>query len=251
MPEHAEEVTDYYRYEININQQQFVEYAKANKATPAILVALLASRCILKLHPDADKPVVCSMATDYRNELVCENTHKNCVGSMYLPYSDETEKLTLSEQATLYRSTIKEQRSPDVIKAALNFQMGLFDKLDQLDSLEAKQQAMSFFKNICINTYVISYLGQMQLGGSAEYVESMHLYSSGSKGLILNMISAGDCITVDVLQSFESDKFVTAFLSVLDEIGVEYTATDRIQFETTKDKTFATAGWQAEKLFKK
>lgn len=251
LPENEEEVTNHYRHEININQQQFIEYAKKHNATPAMLIALLASGSIRTLHPDADKPVVCNMATDYRKELGLDNTYKNCVGSMNLPYSDETEKLSLSEQATLYRSIIKEQKSPDAVKCALNSQLGLFEKLDHLDSLEAKQQAMSFFNDICINTYVISYLGQMQLGGCAEYVDSMHLYSSGTKGLILNMISAGNCLTVDILQSFESNKFVTTFLKALDETGIEYTASERIKFETTKDKTFITARKQAEKYYKK
>lgn len=250
LPENAEEVQNYYRHEININQEQFIKYAKENKATPAIMIALLASGSIKELHPDADKPIVCSMASDYRKELGFDNTLKNCVGSVYLPYTEEIEKLSLSEQATLYRGFIKEQRSPDAVKAAVNMQIGLFEKLDQLDSLEAKKQMMSFFNNICINTYVISYLGQMQLGGSAKYVESMHLYSSGTKGLILNMISVGECITVDVLQSFENKNFVETFLKSLDKIGVKYTASPAIQFGTTKDKTFITAGNQLEKLFK-
>lgn len=235
LPEHAEEVTHYYRHEININKAQFMAYAKAHNATPAILLSLLASSTIKSLYPDGDTPIVCSMATDYRKDLGLDNTHKNCVGSIYLPYTQEIQELSLSQQTALYRNMMKEQRSPDAVKSAVNMQINLFGKLDQMKSMEAKKQMMSFLNNIRIDTYVISYLGQMQLGGSAQYVESVHLYSSGTKGLILNMISAGNCITVDILQSFQSEKFVSAFFNTLDTLSIAYTKTNAIAFETAKD----------------
>lgn len=54
LPENANEVSNYYRYEININRDKFMALAKENNATPAILVALLASKSIKKLHSDAE-----------------------------------------------------------------------------------------------------------------------------------------------------------------------------------------------------
>jgi len=251
LPENANEVSNYYRYEININRDKFMAFAKENNATPAILVALLASKSIKKIHLDTDKPIVCSMASDMRKELGLENTHKNCVGSLYLPYTEVVEKLSLNEQATLYREIMKEQKHPDLIKSAANNQIGLSDKLDQLETFAAKKQMLSFFNNLCINTFVISYLGQLQFGECEKYVDSMHLYSGGNKGLILNMLSAGDYITVDLLQSFESKQLANAFMQSLEEIGLEYNASQRIDFTTTLDRTFATGGWQAEKYYEK
>lgn len=251
LPENMAKTENYYRHEININKEDFIKYAKAHNATPAILLSLLTSESIKKINPNADKPIICSMAADYRMELGFENTHKNCVGSIYLPYSEEIEKLPLLEQATLYRNIMKEQKNPDAVKAAMNNQIGLFEKLDQINSLKAKQQMMSFLNNISINTYVLSYLGQMQIGGSDQYVESMHLYSSGTKGLILNMISVGNCISVDIIQSFESNNFVETFINELDNIGINYKAIKSIKFDTMKDETFITAGKQPEKYYKK
>jgi len=249
LPENANEVSNYCRYEININRDKFITFAKEHNATPAILVALLASKSIKKLHPDADKPIVCSMASDMRKELGLENTHKNCVSSLYLPYTKAVEKLSFNEQASLYRNIIKEQKHPDVVKSAANSQIGLSDKLDQLETFAAKKQMLSFFNDFCINTFIISYVGQLQLGECEKYVDSMHLYSSGTKGLILNMLSAGDYITVDLLQSFESEQFANEFMQSLEELGLEYSSSQRIDFATTCDKTFSTGKWQAEKYY--
>jgi hypothetical protein len=168
--------------------------------------------------------------------MLYAKTNHATPGSMYLPYSPETAKLPISEQAALYRKIITEQRSPDLIKCAVNGQIGLFEKLDQHDTLAAKQQMMSFFNNLCINTYVISYLGQMEYARCTEYVESTHLYSIGNKGLILNMIAGEKYFSIDILQSFESGVFIDGFIETLDKTQMEYTAEKHIPFETTKDK---------------
>ena len=249
LPEHTEQVENYYRHEITVNREQFLAYAKANNATPTILVSLLASKAIKTLHPDADKPIVCSLASDMRAELGHPNTHKNCVTSLYLPYTDELAALTLREKATAYRTHIADQRHPDAVKTAANGQIGMSDKLDQLTTLAEKRQMLSFFDELRIDTFVISYLGQLNFGGAAAHVESVHLYSSGNRGLILNMLSAGEYITIDVLQSFESDEFFHEFLRMLDAAALDYSSSEKIQFATTPDKASKTAGRQAEKYY--
>lgn len=251
LPEHNEEVTKYFRYEVNIKHDEFMKVAKENNATPAILLSLLCSKAIKELHPNADKPIVCSMASDMRKELDLENTHKNCVSSLYLPYTKSVEELSLKEQAEEYRKIIKEQRHPDVVKNMVNAQIGLSEMLDQKDKLAEKQQMLSFFNNICINTYVISYIGQIQLDECEKYVDSIHLYSSGNKGLILNMVSAGEYFTVDFLQSFESESIFKQFIKMLEENGLKSSVSEKIEFNTTPDKTFATGKWQAERFYSK
>jgi hypothetical protein len=249
LPENGEPVSSFYRTEINVNRDQLLAFAKQNNATPAILVALLASKAIKTLHADADKPIVCSMASDMRAELGLENTHKNAVSSLYLPYTDELEALSLTEQATAYRATIKQQKHPDAVKTAANSQIGMSDKLDTLKTLAEKKQMLSFFDDLRIDTFVISYLGQLNLGDAATHIDSVHLYSSGNNGLILNMLAAGEYLTIDVLQSFESEQFVAEFTHQLSENGLEYTSTERIAFTTTPDKASVAAGRQAEKYY--
>jgi hypothetical protein len=249
LPENSEPVSAFYLTEININRDQLLAFAKQNNATPAILIALLASKAIKTLHPDADKPIVCSMASAMRRELGLENTHKNAVSSLYLPYTDELEALSLKDQATAYRATIKEQKHPDAVKTAANSQIGMSDKLDQLQTLGEKRQMLSFFDNLRIDTFVISYLGQLNFGDAAAHIDSVHLYSSGNNGLILNMLSAGEYLTIDVLQSFESEAFITEFSRQLSQIGLDYTSTEKAAFTTTPDKASVAAGRQAEKYY--
>jgi len=49
----------------------------------------------------------------------------------------------------------KEQKQEDVVKTNANNMAYLSDKLDEMDSYEAKKMMMSFFNNISLNTFII------------------------------------------------------------------------------------------------
>lgn len=224
-----------YRYEVKIPHDQFMKACKENNATPVILLSLLMSKGIAKLYPDHDKPINANIATDMRQALDVPNTFKNCVKSMILPYDRELAKLTLTEQATQYRELLKQQRDRDYCRREANSMLGLSDKLDTFNSYEEKQQMMSFFDGMLLNTYIISYLGQFRLGENEKFVKEIHLYNSGAVGLGINMISCGDCFVLDFKQNFPSDKYVKAFCAELKSLDIEYQSSDTIAFVTPGD----------------
>jgi len=227
----------YYRYEVNINYENFIKFAKDHNGTPSIVIALLASKVIKNIVPEADKPILCNLASNMRKKLDLDHTHKNCVSSVYLPYTADLQKLSFEEQATTYRNMMKKQKQPDAVKRNANNMAYLSDKLDEIDSYEVKKKMMSFFNNISLNTFIISYIGQTKLGDCENYIDSMHMYSSGTNGLVMNMLSVGEYMTVDFLQSFETTIYINAFMKVLEEAGLDFNVSEQIEFNTPKDST--------------
>jgi len=224
-----------YRYELTISHDEFMKVCKENNATPVILVALLMSKAIANLYPDWDKQINANIATDMREALGVPNTFKNCVKSMILPYSKELSALPLPEQALEYRAFLREQKDKDYCRKEANSMLTLFDKLDTLPSYEAKQQIMSFFDGMTLDTFIISYLGQMVLGANAKYIDSVHLYNSGTTGLGINVISCGDKFVLDFKQNFSSDKYVKGFCEELKKVNLSFTLGDVIAFTTPED----------------
>lgn len=224
-----------YRYEVKIPHADFMRKCKENHATPVILTALLMSRGICGLYPDFDKPVNANIAVDIRTALDCPNTFKNCVKSMILPYSREFSALSLKEQSTVYRELLKKQRDRDYCRREANNMLGLSDKLDALDSFEKKQQIMSFFEGMTLNTYVISYIGQYRLNGNEQYIDGIHLYNSGTTGLGINVTSCGNFFVMDFKQNFSHDKYVKAFCAEMDKLEIPYKASKVIPFSTPED----------------
>lgn len=219
----------FYRYEVKIRQDNFIKFSKANNATPAITIALLASKAIKKIYTDTDKPIVCNLASDLRKGIRMDNTFKNCVGSISLPYLDEFENLPFREQAAAYRKMIEEYKKEDNLKREINKQVYLYDKLDELHSLKEKKGMLSFFNNLISNTFILSYVGQTKLGDCEKYIDSFHTYTSGTNGLSLQMLAIGEYITVNFMQSFETDKYINAFAQTLEEAGFKFTVSDIIE----------------------
>lgn len=241
----VDEITNY-RYEVKISGGDYMKVCKENNATPVILLSLLMSRGIAGLYPEYDKPINANIATDMREALDVPNTFKNCVKSMILPYSREFSEKSLTEQATEYREVLKAQRDRDYCRKEANAMLGLFNKLDSLDSYEEKQKIMAFFEGMTLNTYIISYLGKLNLGDNAQYIDDIHLYNSGTTGLGINMISCGEFFVLDFKQNFSSDKYIKAFCAELDKLGIEYQASETIPFITPGDSLIKRANKDKE-----
>ena len=86
------------------------------------------------------------------------------------------------------------------------------------------------------------------LKGPADKIESIHLYSSGTKGLRANMCSAGAVMTVDFIQSFSSPVYYDAFTEIAGKTGIPFSHTPLAPFDTPKDKAQITAGHQSERF---
>lgn len=242
---------DNYRMDIHIPQAQLIAYLKKQKATPAIGIALLMSNAIKLQHPEADKPIVTSMAVDYRQALGVEETHRNAVGTAYLDFTNETAEISFAEQALCYRQKLNDQRETNFVRATVNQQMAMIKQVDNLTNLEERQEKLSFIGDLSINTFVLSYIGKMDFGKYNDKVKHVNLYSSGYKGLRINMVASSDTLTINLLANTSDPSLAKILLLELDKHAIPYTATDYQLFDTKKDKTRITAGRQAEKFFKK
>ncbi len=237
-----------YRTELLVDESAFVSAAKAVKATPAIFIAMVVSDALLELYPDADKAMCCNLAMDLRSVVGNEKTHRNCVSSAILPYSQESRQRGKQEVAQEYRSLLAQQREPNVVKAGLNRQIGMFNKLDEITDLEEKRRMLSFFDNMVNDTYVVSYLGQLRLNDYAKYVTSACFYGDVSCGLTINMLSASGTLALEVLQNFKGEHYAKAIAKVLQPYGLKCTS-ETEQVITGKDRSFRTASRQWERFY--
>ncbi len=229
----------YFRYEVKIQHERFMKFAKENNATPAIAISLFVSKAIKSIYPVTDKPVICNLASNLRKGINMENTFKNCVGSICLLYPDEFESMAFKDQAAAYRKILKDAKNKDNLKREINKQIYLYDKVDELHSYEEKKKMLSFLDDLITNTYVLSYVGQTQLGDCEKYIDSFHAYTSGTVGLTIQMMSVGEFITINFMQSFNTDQYINAFAQNLEEAGLEYTISNIIEYSIPKDSIMA------------
>lgn len=249
LPEYDHQIEDEdYRFEIEINSQEYLSFAKRVNATPAILMSYLISKSIYINNSNIDKPIVCSIATDMRKELGLPHTHKNCVRSMYLSFDQKDNQMNLKELCTKYRESIAKQRDLNYVKQTANMFSGMNDKLDQLKTMEEKKKIMSFYDTMTINSFVLSYLGTFDLGECNQFIDAIHFYSGGIKGIKVNMTATSQSFNITFIQNIETEKYVRSFIQLLKELKISYCLNDKIRFSTTKDKTQKTAHYQSERF---
>ncbi len=250
LPESTSAPIGCYRTELLFDESVFVQSAKSIGASPAIFAAMLLSECVSDLSPNAEKPIICNMAMDLRPALGLEQTHRNCVGSAYLPFGPEERQLGRTDLAQKYRQLLALQRDPSVVRASTQRQAAMFNKLDETKSLEAKKQFLSIFDGMVNNTYVISYMGRFQFNDFADYVESAHFYSDTICGLTINMVSGGGVLSMQVLQGFPETRYAQKFEEVLSSYGLLSAGKTELVV-TGQDKSYITASRQSERWFAK
>lgn len=228
---------DSWRYELTFDVHEVMKVCKANNCTPAILMTLLMQRGVKAQYPGAKEPILCSMSCDWRESIGLPNTFRNCVSSIYLPYGEEQQKMDTRELGTCYRELIARQKEKDSARCSASVMKFMSDTLDSLGSYEKKVEMVSGFTSRPINSFICSYTGKANMGDAEKYIDSMHVYSSGTKGISLQMMSVADTFTVDFLQNFPNKVYVNAFLAEATRLGLTAECSEVIPFRTPKDHT--------------
>ena len=244
--ENKEEWTADYRYEVEFDKEAFIAAAKSIGATPATFIALMISKAVAGKYPDYDKPILCHMAVDTRKALSLENTYKDCVGSITVPYTHEIENKTDAEISKLMRSAMNEQRGSSRLRDITNHQIEMMTKLTEGADLPHRLKAFRPMSKMVSNTFILSYIGELRLNDYAYMVDSMHLYNSGVKGLRTNMAAAGDKMALTIIKTFKSEEIISRILDEFRRYELDFTATGPIKFETPKDQTQATGALHSE-----
>lgn len=238
IPQNAHPSTDgrNWRYEVTFDSEEIMTLCRKINATPAILVSMTMQRALLKLYPTADKPMLCNLTCDWRHSIGLPNTFRNCVSSIYLPYTSDLAERSDGEVATHFRDLIARQKEINSARCSASVMRMMSDMLDKAGDYGAKQALVSRFTSRPIDTFVCSYTGRADMGDAEKYIDSIHIYSSGIKGLHLQMMSVGETLTVDILQSFPEGEYVEAFIAEAKRMGIKYIhCSNTIEYTTPKD----------------
>lgn len=187
---------------------------------------------------------------DMRKILGAEETHCDCISTAYLPFSVADLEVDMKTTAASFRKLLNAQREENTVKACVNKQIYLYNKLDELKLLDEKRRMMAFFDGMVNDTYVLSYLGGLKLNDFSQYVDSARFYNNAVSGLVVNMLCAGGRLTIDVLQGFEDMKYADAIRAAIEPHGLLESRSGMIM-STADDKSHLTASHQAERLYAK
>ncbi|MBO6118278.1 MAG: hypothetical protein J6P44_07040 [Bacteroidales bacterium] len=236
LPELESEQTHYCRWEIEFTEDDFMKVCKQLNCTPVILTSLMLQKAIAKTNNTDGKTIMSNVVCDWRKVLGVENTFRNCVSCVYLPYGEEEKQLSIGEFGVKSKELLNKQREVDSARTNAMIMKTVADKLESMpyDDRVKMMQQMSGFIN---DTFTMSYLGRAMMGDMEQYIDGLHIYTSGDRGLTIEMINIAGKFVIDLKQSFLTDKYVNAFMQEFQNIGLNGTVSPRIDFQIPKDKT--------------
>ncbi len=227
-----------FKCELILENDEVVKVSKENNCTPVILMCILMQKAVQELNLTNTEPVLCNMSCDWRESIGLPNTFRNCVSSIYLPYGSEEQSMSMEDLGKHFRNLVNRQKEQDSARCSASVMKYMSDMLDSLCEYEKKQTAVSGFTSKAINSFIASYTGRANLGDAERYVEEIHVYSSGTKGISLQMMSVANNFTIDFLQNFESSIYIEQFIKQTEKLGLKVRKSSIQKFRTPKDNTF-------------
>ena len=235
LPETKIQTVSHRRYEMKFSQKEFISVCKKYGGSPIILLSMMMSRAIHALYPENHEVINSNFPVDVRNELGVNKTYKNCVKSISLPYGEHEQQMSSEELCAWYKQLLNDQRQPARCRDEFNKIIMLLDVLNLLHSYEKKRKIMKFLDDLKLDTYLISYIGQFNFGTNEKYIDSVHLFSDCSDGLVMNMTCQCGYFTIDFVQDFESESYIKALTAQFEAEGISLETTQKIDFCTPCD----------------
>lgn len=233
----------WFQTHISFPMKEFVHFMRSKDASPAIMLSIFMCQAVERVHPEHEEDIASELVWNYREEIGMPKTHNNCFHVLYLVYSDRVKKLPLDRQGTCFRGmTFAQTGEADAINVA-NQWIGLRKKLNELDGFDQKSAMMDFIGARPSQTFNISYTGQLDLGEAEEKIQDMHILTSGGIGVVMEVASVNETISIDLKTSEDIPTYLNAFCDILSEEGVHFKRSET--FELTFPESVTSIAYDA------
>ena len=215
-------------YSIAISESEFMRFNIEHDGSPGTMVALLLSRAIAKLYPNAEEPIRVTLCVNQRKALHSPLAHQSLVGGVMLEYKRKLRTWPLDKQATAYRGMVFAQTREEIVLAGVNSQN---DINKMFLSMETDQERLAIAGRISdmtsrIITAIVSYVGKANYKEAERYIRDFRLWTSPTVGFIIEISAVNGRFTLDIAQPFSSPIYVNAFLKELEEQDITYDLQD-------------------------
>ncbi len=217
---------------ITIPQKEFMKHVRSVEGSPAAVAALFLCRAIDAIHPEHEEPLICGMAVEFRNDLGCPKTYRNCNSSISLEYHKEMREYDLERQVTTFRGQIMLQTSAEHLLPAFARKQMDYVEMEKLPTMRDK--AMACLKDVLRYpaTTNCSYAGKANLGEIEKHIKVRHIYTKfGGRGIVLEISAIGEKFGIDFICDVDSDLYFNEFVRQIADAGIDVQIGEPISFD--------------------
>ena len=210
-------------YDVVIPEKDFVRFSSANDASPGIMVSVLLARAVDRLFPEREKEIRSSYVMNARPMLGANETHHNCITTVFLDYSDKIKAMPFDRQCTVYRGKTFVQSDDDRVRKAMTVSSSRFKAVAKtMPGLEDKMKAygMMMAGGKDLFTFLVSYVGKWKYPSVGKYINEFWTHVPRSNRFLVEIAAINGKIFLTIHQAFEEDTLLKAFEEELKENGI-------------------------------
>ena len=214
-------------YPIEIGNKELMKYAKENDGSPNSILCAVFFKALSRVYRDNPQAAQISakIVANYRNDVGCPYTYRDLVRLLHVKYTADMADWSIEKLSTMTRGSMYLQMQPEFgvqeYKKLVEFRHGI-DEQKTFQEKAGYALTNSLMRADVTDTFTVSYVGNISWGGLAEYIESVNSITDGHLMLEVNSLPDKFCISFE--QFTDDRKYLDAFLQVLDEEGISYTA---------------------------
>ena len=224
---HLPEITGAHRetihdYGINIRSDELMPYVKSLQTSPSVLISMLVTEAILKVHPEADAPITALIPLSARKILDCPETFKNCSSRATLPVTGTPmDAMPFEQKAAALRNVLKMQLNPNILRTVYNKVLGpnyLARMNSDGDYWEAANEK-SGLVSVSHDTFYTDYIGSFHKTGYSDQITGIHFLCEPAMGatMHLNIIENNGMFQINCLACDDISVYVDALLASMEE----------------------------------
>lgn len=226
-------------YSIVIDESEYMEFVKGNGGSPTTMTALLLSRAVSRMYPDAEQVIRMMVCVNQRNALKVPMARHSLVGGASLEYNDNISSLPISKQARIFREMLNKEITDEEVLKGVAAQRALYNMILSKETDQERTKLAKMLGDVMIRaiTSIVSYVGRTDFNGAERYIRDFRTLTSPPPiGLGVEIAAVGGRFTLDFIQTFSSDIYVNAFLKELEEnnIRIELQEVSRLEIPDFK-----------------
>ncbi len=221
-------VKDNYYYEITTPADRFMEYAKSIDGSPNTVMASFLYKMIAGYFPPkADEILSGRIADDYRKDIGADRSYRDFTRILHIKYDRSMEHEPIEKLNMVARGGIILQMQPELSCERYRQVEDIHKGIDAQPDLKSKKKyatTHSLFRSDKRDIFSVSYVGQTDWGGMAEYITEVHTITDGDFMLEMNSLPDKFCLTFQLIN--KDRKPVDLFCKVFEEEGLPYTLSE-------------------------
>ena len=214
-------------YCVSMKQREFMKYIHSNDASPASIVSVLMFKAIAPLLPEDADTFSAGIASNFRKSVNCQNAFHSISTVLHASYKRSLLDIPVDKLGTITRGMIMLQSQPENSIIHMKKVLKYYEDVDSLKTIEEKRNFClneGIFTKGCKDTYNVSYVGQTDFGSMSKYVRSMNTLAFGN--LLIEINAIGNMFYITFSQMVKTDKYINAFLDILNEEGLSYSVSN-------------------------